>query len=135
MRKITLALGVAALIGAGGFYYAYEQAAQDYPAKILESILNTGWKFNVRLKRSGDFGPLQWDGLYYKQSVLLDIPQHSKVNIGDTVVTSGYSELFPQNIPIGVVQSYEIKRGNFCRSLCRPQKNTTREYRHFPLSR
>ncbi len=80
---------------------------------FVKSILNTGWKFNVRLKQAGDFGPLQWDGLYYKQSLLSDIPQHSKINPGDTVVTSGYSELFPQNIPIGVVHSYEIKRSNF----------------------
>ncbi len=87
--------------------------AVDEHFSFVKSILNTGWKFNVRLKQSGDFGPLQWDGLYYNQSVLSDIPQHSKINAGDTVVTSGYSELFPQNIPIGVVHSYEIKRSNF----------------------
>lgn len=80
---------------------------------FVRSILNTSWKFNVRLKASGDFGPLQWDGLYYKESVLSDIPQHTNVNIGDTVVTSGYSKMFPQGIPIGVIKSHEIKHGNF----------------------
>ncbi len=80
---------------------------------FVKSILNVDWKFNVRLKSSGDFGPLQWDGLNYKESVLSDIPQHSNVAIGDTIVTSGYSKLFPPDIPIGVVKSYEIKRGNF----------------------
>jgi rod shape-determining protein MreC len=80
---------------------------------LVTSILNTEWKFNVRLKSAGDFGPMQWDGLNYKKSILSDIPQHSNVMKGDTVVTSGYSRMFPQGIPIGVVDTAVIKRGNF----------------------
>jgi len=80
---------------------------------LVKSILNTEWQFNVRLKSVGDFGPMQWDGLDYKKSVLSDIPQHSNVNKGDTVVTSGYSRIFPQGIPIGVVDTAVVKRGNF----------------------
>jgi len=80
---------------------------------FVKSILNTEWKFNVRLKSAGDFGPMQWDGLDYKKSILSDIPQHSNVVKGDTVVTSGYSRIFPQGIPIGVVDTAVVKRGNF----------------------
>jgi rod shape-determining protein MreC len=80
---------------------------------FVKSILNTEWKFNVRLKSAGDFGPMQWDGLDYMKSVLSDIPQHSNVVKGDTVVTSGYSRMFPQGIPIGVVDTAVVKRGNF----------------------
>ena len=63
--------------------------------------------------QAGDFGPLQWDGITHNEAVLHDIPQHSNVQVGDTVVTSGYSSIFPPNIPVGVVKSYEIKLGNF----------------------
>ncbi|MDR3180527.1 MAG: rod shape-determining protein MreC [Prevotellaceae bacterium] len=80
---------------------------------IVKSLLHTDWRCNVRLVQAGDFGPLQWDGVTYNEAVLHDIPQHSNVQIGDTVVTSGYSSIFPPNIPVGVVKSYEIKRGNF----------------------
>lgn len=80
---------------------------------IVKSILNTAWKFNVRLKTAGDFGPMQWDGINYKKSILSDIPQHSNVIKGDTVETSGYSRIFPQGIPIGIVDTTVIKRGNF----------------------
>jgi rod shape-determining protein MreC len=80
---------------------------------MVKSLLHTDWRCNVRLVHAGDFGPLQWDGLTYNEAVLHDIPQHSNVQTGDTVVTSGYSSIFPPNIPVGVVQSYEIKRGNF----------------------
>ena len=80
---------------------------------IAKSLLHTDWRCNVRLLQAGDFGPLQWDGVTYNEAVLHDIPQHSNVQIGDTVVTSGYSSIFPPNIPVGIVKSYEIKRGNF----------------------
>lgn len=80
---------------------------------LVKSILNTEWKFNVRLKSAGDFGPMQWDGLNYKKSVLSDIPQHSNVVKGDTVITSGYSRMFPQGIPIGIVDTAVVRRGNF----------------------
>ncbi|MDR3184739.1 MAG: rod shape-determining protein MreC [Prevotellaceae bacterium] len=80
---------------------------------IVKSLLHTDWRCNVRLVHAGDFGPLQWDGLTYNEAVLHDIPQHSNVQTGDTVVTSGYSSIFPPDIPVGVVKSYEIKRGNF----------------------
>ena len=80
---------------------------------LVKSILNNEWKFNVRLKSVGDFGPMQWDGLDYKKSILSDIPQHSNVAKGDTIVTSGYSRMFPQGIPIGVVDTAVVKRGNF----------------------
>jgi rod shape-determining protein MreC len=80
---------------------------------IVKSLLHTDWRCNVRLVHTGDFGPLQWDGITYNEAVLHDIPQHSNVQAGDTVVTSGYSSIFPPDIPVGVVKSYEIKRGNF----------------------
>jgi rod shape-determining protein MreC len=80
---------------------------------FVKSLLHTDWRCNVRLLQAGDFGPLQWDGTIYNESVLHDIPQHSNVQLGDTVVTSGYSSIFPQGIPVGVVKSYQVKRGNF----------------------
>jgi rod shape-determining protein MreC len=80
---------------------------------IVKSLLHTDWRCNVRLVQAGDFGPLQWDGITHNEAVLHDIPQHSNVQVGDTVVTSGYSSIFPPDIPVGVVKSYKLKRGNF----------------------
>jgi rod shape-determining protein MreC len=80
---------------------------------FVKSLLHTEWKCNVRLLQAGDFGPLQWDGLYYNESILHDIPQHSNVQIGDTVITSGYSSIFPLGIPVGTVKAFHTKRGNF----------------------
>ena len=32
-------------------------------------------------------------------------PRTTKVNIGDRIVTSGYSDIFPPNLPVGKVTS------------------------------
>ncbi len=80
---------------------------------LVKSFLNTDWKVSARLLRSGAFGPLHWDGKIYTEALLSEIPQHIDVQVGDTVVTSGYSSIFPPDIPIGIVKSFQVKRGNF----------------------
>ncbi|MDR3236017.1 MAG: rod shape-determining protein MreC [Prevotellaceae bacterium] len=81
---------------------------------FVKSLLHTNWRCNVRLMRTGDFGPMEWDGITHNESVLYDIPEHSSVQISDTVVTSGFSGIFPPNIPVGVViDSHQAKRSNF----------------------
>lgn len=77
------------------------------------SLLNLDLKISAKLKRTGYFGSLCWDGINYRQVVLNDIPQHVLVSTGDTVVTSGYSAIFPPNIPLGVVESFTNSGGNF----------------------
>ena len=80
---------------------------------LVKSFLNTDWKVSARLSRSGAFGPLYWDGRVYTEALLSEIPQHIAVQVGDTVVTSGYSLIFPPDIPIGVVKSFTVKGGSF----------------------
>lgn len=61
-------------------------------AKILDSRAN---------------GIIRWD-LQNNQSMILDyVPLTIPVQIGQQVVTSGFSEQFPENIPIGIVESVE----------------------------
>lgn len=77
------------------------------------SVLNTDCKVYAKLKRTGHFGPLTWDGKNIREGVLVEVPQHASVQIGDTIVTSGYSIIFPEGINIGTVKSFEVKKGNF----------------------
>lgn len=42
---------------------------------------------------------------------LESIPRYAEVNVGDTIVTSGYSTIFPQGLDIGVIESIEPKKG------------------------
>lgn len=70
------------------------------------SVLNKRWGASAKLKKSGTFGPLSWDGINPEFVNLNGIPFHVELAVGDTVVTSSYSSAFPEDIMIGTV--YEI---------------------------
>jgi rod shape-determining protein MreC len=77
------------------------------------SLLNTNLKVSAKHKRTGVYGSLYWDGLNYRKVILTEIPQHVNLVEGDTIVTSGYSSIFPPDIPLGTIEEFELKDGNF----------------------
>jgi rod shape-determining protein MreC len=75
----------------------------------VQSILNKNSKISARLKNGSNyFGPLVWDGKDYRKVQLTDIPRQANVKVGDTIVTSGRSTIFPEGILVGTV----LKVGN-----------------------
>ena len=50
---------------------------------------------------------LQWDGNDTRYSHLVDLPRHTRITEGDTVVTSGHSEIFPAGITVGTIDGVE----------------------------
>lgn len=77
------------------------------------SVLNLDFRLSVRLRGSGYFGSLRWDGHDVTRVLLNEIPYHVKVSIGDTVETSGYSAIFPPGILVGTVSGIDEGRGDF----------------------
>ena len=75
------------------------------------TILNPRWSVSAKLKKSGYYGSLAWNGLDYKRVVLNEIPFHVQLAQGDTVVTSGYSSVFPEGILIGTVETLSRPEG------------------------
>ncbi|EKD32490.1 MAG: hypothetical protein ACD_77C00082G0003 [uncultured bacterium] len=75
------------------------------------STLNINQSVSAKLGRNGAFGPLVWDGKRTDYALLTEIPQHIRFSVGDTVYTSGYSTLFPENIPLGTVRKSWIIKG------------------------
>jgi rod shape-determining protein MreC len=78
------------------------------------SILNTGFiKFSGKLKRTGNYGTISWNGIDINTVQLHDIMQQSDVAVGDTITTNQHSGVFPDNILIGTVEKINIKDGIF----------------------
>jgi len=75
------------------------------------SVLNKRWGASAKLKKSGTFGPLAWDGKDSRYANLTGIPFHVELAVGDTVVTSSYSSVFPEGIIIGTVYDLEKPQG------------------------
>lgn len=72
---------------------------------IVISLLNSKSNISCKVKNSNYFGNLTWDGGDPQYASLKDIPRHATFHKGDTIVTSGYSAVFPEGIPVGVIEN------------------------------
>lgn len=70
---------------------------------IIIPVLNSKSSISCKIKRSEYFGFLKWDGGSSEFAFVKDMPRHSQFSLGDTIVTSGHSAVFPSGIPIGMV--------------------------------
>ena len=75
------------------------------------SVLNNRWGLSAKLKKSGFFGPIEWEGNNYQFVKLKEIPFHVEMAVGDTIVSSGYSTIFPEGIVVGTIQSFSQPDG------------------------
>lgn len=67
------------------------------------SLLNSALRISCKVKGSDAFGSLVWDGRSSRQAVLEELPRHVEFSPGDTIITSGFSAVFPEGIPVGTV--------------------------------
>ena len=80
----------------------------------IQSILNTKSKINAKIKHSDHFGSLVWDGKNVGFAQLIDVPRLASLKKGDSIVTGGNSDIFPENVPIGKVDKIFIdKKTNY----------------------
>ncbi len=75
------------------------------------SLLHSDVMISVRIKKNNHIGSLRWEGNDYRRAHMTYIPSHVELAVGDTIVTSGFSTVFPENIFIGTIQSWQIRRG------------------------
>lgn len=80
-------------------------------AKVM-SILHRQTSISASIKRNQYFGSVVWKNNNYQKVNLEAIPKHVSVQIGDTVETSGYSNLFPKGIMIGTIENFSVKGGS-----------------------
>ncbi len=74
----------------------------DHYARII-SLLNPNFRLSCKLRGSDTFGSLVWDGNDPQTAILEELPKHTHFLKGDTIVTSGYSAVFPEGIPVGTI--------------------------------
>ena len=78
---------------------------------VITSVLHGSVQISSTVKRTGDLATAKWDGVDPNQATLLHVPRHVNLNVGDTIVTSGYNAVFPPDIPIGQIISFDIREG------------------------
>ena len=68
---------------------------------VVISVLNSKSNISCKIVGSDYFGYLKWEHGDSRYAYLKDLPRHAEFNLGDTVVTSGFSTVFPEGIMVG----------------------------------
>lgn len=75
------------------------------------SLMNSKVSVSARIGKEGVVAPLVWNGITADGGLLKNIPMQFEIMPGDTVRTSGISEIFPGDIPLGVTIGSESVDG------------------------
>lgn len=93
--------GVVGIISSVGKNYSYGL-----------TLMNSNISVSARVGHFGMVGVVMWDGRHSNKAILKNLPLHYEVERGDTLYTSGFSTIFPPDIPIGVTGSSSIAYGS-----------------------
>jgi rod shape-determining protein MreC len=76
-------------------------------------VINKNFRLSAKIKSNNYAGIIQWSGGSPQLASLNEIPFHVHLSVGDTVVTSGFSSIFPEGIEVGRISSFSLESGNF----------------------
>lgn len=106
---ISKDMGVVSSLGIIG---VIENTSDNYSTVI--SVLNLKFRLPVKIKKNNHIGTLTWNGKNTGFAQLTDVPRLATVVKGDTIVTGAESRIFPENIPVGIIEKvYVDKKTNY----------------------
>jgi rod shape-determining protein MreC len=74
---------------------------------LVISLLHKKSATGIFLKKNMHTGILKWEGFDYKTATISDLPIHIPLNIGDTIITNSYSNIYPEGVNMGTISSFE----------------------------
>jgi rod shape-determining protein MreC len=77
---------------------------------VIQSVLNPNSRFSCKILNSNTAGTLIWEAGDPRYVSLTEYPKYEKVEKGDTIVTSGFSDIFPEGIFVGTVEDFESEK-------------------------
>ncbi|SHL00026.1 rod shape-determining protein MreC [Chitinophaga jiangningensis] len=94
------------VISSSGVVGVVRSVSDNYAVILSLLSKSNSVSISARLQHGKEMGSVHWDGDDPEYATLRDIPKSAVMHKGDTVVTSGFSALFPENIPIGYIVGY-----------------------------
>ena len=98
------------VIGADGVVGIVSAVGEKY--SLIVPIIHTKISISSRLKSNSQIGGTSWNGRDYQFVDLTEMARHVAVNKGDTVVTSGLTEVFPEGLIVGEVYETTLGQGD-----------------------
>jgi rod shape-determining protein MreC len=101
-----------AVLSPNGVAGVVSNVSDNYSTVI--SILNPNLQISAKIIPINQIGTVVWLDNDPTIAQVIAIPQHLMVAVGDSVVTSGYSDVFPRDLLIGtVVEKYDNPNNTF----------------------
>lgn len=79
---------------------------------VAMSLLHSDMLVSTKISKNNQLGTLSWDGINYRRAIMTYIPPHVELSEGDSIVTSGFSTVFPENVFIGTIRDWGVRRGD-----------------------
>ena len=80
---------------------------------LVISLLHKKSSTGIFLKKNMHTGILKWKGFDYRVATISDLPIHIPLNIGDTIITNSYSNIYPEGINIGTIANFKKNDDGF----------------------
>ena len=80
-------------------------------ATIVQLITDSNFRLSVRILPSGATGILRF--LNGETAQIREVKKNIPIEIGDKVVTSGFSDIYHSGLPVGTVEGVYAERGSF----------------------
>lgn len=81
---------------------------------VATSVLNHSiFRTSGKIKNTDFMGAISWGGDNYREVNFDEVPKYSDIKVGDTILSTSSSNIFPPDLPIGVVASFELINGTF----------------------
>lgn len=100
------------VIGPSGVVGIVRNVSEKYA--VVTSLLNKKAKVSALLPKDGSFGSVIWDDplIDARHGSLVDISKDTELDKGDSVLTSGYSAIFPKGLLIGFVDKVGVQEAS-----------------------
>ena len=76
------------------------------------SLLHKDSRISGKLSKTGETGTISWNGEQTNIVTLSNVSKSAKLTKGDSVITSGFSAIFPKGLLIGRVESAHSEKSN-----------------------
>ncbi len=96
-----------AVISSGGAMVGYVASTTERYS-IVVSILNTKFRTSGKISGQEQMGSIFWDGKSRYQVQMEELSKYTELEVGDDVVSTGFSQIFPENIAIGRVSEFAL---------------------------
>ncbi len=96
-----------AVITPTGEMLGYIAAASSHYSAAL-SVLSSSFTTSGKIKDGANYGSIRWTGESRYRVSMSELSKYEPIEVGDTVVSTGFSQIFPRGVTIGSVASFSF---------------------------